>query len=274
MTAAQPARTHLIAVILATVAALIGRAWLQVNLLASGVQKDYAADLSYLIVPPILFVLLLTVICRHKSLICDLLSPRRLTARLVLDAIAIGVLLRLSAWCQLIAGISFGFYRNGNPDAIIGPVFSFNCSAPQVVLSGIAVMVVIVPLVEELIHRGLIQTWLAGRGPIVAIALSSLFFMLVHKQSTWGFAFLAGLVFGFQFWRARTIWFSVITHATVNGLIQFDWRCIHGQWNPQASQVPVWGAGIMSTLVLLLAGFALTRLLLAKTAGAQSAPRP
>lgn len=274
MTAAQPPRTHLTAVILATFAALIGRAWLQVHLLAKGAQKDYAADLSYLIVPPILFVLLLPVLRRHKRLIGELLAPRRLTARLVLNAVAIGVLLRLSAWCQLIAGISFGFYKNSDPDAIMGPEFSFNCSAPQVVLLGVAVMVVMVPFVEELIHRGLIQTWLADRGPIVAIALSSLLFMLVHKQSTWGFAFLAGLVFGFQFWRTRTIWFSVITHATVNGLIQIDWRCVHGQWNPQASQVPVWGTGITSILVLLLAIFALTRLLIAKTAGAQSAPRP
>lgn len=274
MTATHPVRNHLIAVIVATFAALIGRSWLQVELLAGGYQKEYAADLSYLIVPPVLFILLFPVLQQHRSLIEGLLTPRGLSKSLVIRAIAIGVLLRLSAWCQMIAGISFGLYKNVDPGAIIGPTFSFDCAAPHVVLLGIVVMVLMVPFIEELLHRGLIQSWLASRGPVFAIALSSLLFMLVHKQSTWGFAFLAGIVFGIQFWRTRTIWLSFVTHATVNGLIQVDWRCLHGQWNPQVSQVPIWSVGIVSSLTLLLAILAIAYLVLGKMAGARATPRP
>lgn len=274
MTATQPVRRHLIAVIVITFAALIVRSWLQVVLLDDGHQKDYASDLSYLVLPPILFVLLFPVLRQHRPLLKKILTPRDLTATLVLRAIAIGVLLRLTWWCQMIAGISFGFYRSVDPGAVIGPTFSFGCAAPHVVLLGVAVMVLMVPFIEELVHRGLVQTWLADRGPAIAITLSSLLFMLVHRQSSWVFAFCAGIAFGILFWRTGTIWMSFIAHATVNGLIQFDWRCVRGQWNPQSSDLPLWSIGLSSSLVLLLAVAAVFGLVFGKTAGARAAPRP
>lgn len=276
MPAAHPVRTHLTAVILAVFAALIARSWLQVELLADGLQAEFAADLSYLVVPPILLLLLLPVLRHHKALLADLLSPNGLTLRAVLPALAIGVLLRVSAWCQLIAGISFGIYTNTDPGTVTGPLFIFDCAEPEVVVLGVAVMVVMVPFIEELTHRGLIQTGFQHRGPAIAILLSSLLFMLAHRQSSWGFAFFAGVVFGVQFWRCKTIWTSLISHATVNGLIQLDWRCLQGQWNPQASQLPLWGVGLTSVFVLLLALSALLALLFLspeKSTGVPDAPR-
>lgn len=273
MTVASPPRSHLIAVILAVFASLIGRSWLHVKLLADGLQKDYAADLSYLVVPPILLLLLLPLYRFHKPLVRRLVRPRGLTFRMFLNAIAIGVLLRLSSWCKLVAGISFGFYQNTDPGAVAGPSFSFNCSPPQVVILGVIVMVMMVPFIEEMLHRGVIQTWLAKRGPVIAILLSSLLFMLLHRQSSWGFAFFAGLVFGIQFWRSKTIWYSVTTHATVNGLIQLDWRCLHGRWNPPTSEIPLWSVGLISLGALLLAVLTLLYLLLGKNAGIPEASR-
>ena len=273
MTVATPPRSHVFAVILAMFASLIVRSWLHVALLAEGVQKDYAADLSFLVVPPILLVLLFPLYRFHKSLLWRLIKPRGLTVRMVLTAIAIGFLLRLLSWCKLVAGISFGFYRNTDPGAVAGPSFSFNCAEPQVVLLGFIVMVMMVPFIEEMLHRGIIQTWLADRGPLIAIILSSLFFMLMHRQSTWLFAFIAGLAFGIQFWRSGTIWYSIISHATVNGLIQVDWRCLHGRWNLPASEIPLWSAGLTSIVILLLSVLALLFLLFGKCAGIPEAPR-
>ncbi len=273
MAVAQAARLHLFAVIVATFAALMGRSWLQVVLLADGVQKDFAADLSYLVVPLILVALLFPIMRQYKSCLAGLFDARGLTPRLVLNAIAIGVFLRLSAWCQLIVGISFGFYANPDPNATAGPTFSFSCAEPQVIVIGIVVMVIMVPIIEELINRGVIQSWLAHHGPVFAIFSSALLFMLAHKPSSWGFAFYAGLILGIQFWRTKRLWYSLITHATVNGLIQIDWRCLRGQWNPPSSQVPVWGVGLTSILVLALAVLGVLYLLHGKSAGALNAPR-
>ena len=272
MHADPPVQTSLIAVIVATTAALLFRAWLQVELLAAGLQQDVAADLSYLLVPPILLLLLFPIWRQHGAFIVKLFGRQALTLKLVVRAFAIGCLLRLAAWSELIAGISFGWYRNPDSTAIVGPAFLFDCPAPHVLLLGIVVMVVLVPLVEETIHRGLIQTWLYERGAVVAIGTSALLFMLAHRPSSWAFVFIAGIVFGIQYWRSATLWSSVVTHATVNGLIQLDWRCFRGQWNPPASQIPLWASGVVSLCLLLLALLSIG-FLLRKRARGTSVPR-
>lgn len=272
MPADQPVRIKLTAVIVATIAALFCRAWLELELLSAGYHKYYAADLSYLAVPPILLFLLSPIWRLDGALISSLYRRRNLTFALVFNAIAVGVLLRTAAWCELVAGISFGWYSNPDVAAIGGPAFSFSCPEPNVLMLGIAVMVVLVPIVEETIHRGFIQTWLSERGAVVAIAAQALLFMLAHQPSSWAFAFVAGVVFGIQYWRTKSLWASLITHATINGLIQLDWRCTRGQWNPPPSEVPIWSSGISSIIVLILALLLVAFVLREKT-GVHNAPR-
>lgn len=272
MPADPPVRTRLIAVILATTAALMLRAWLQIELVADGFQRSVAADLSYLVVPPALFALLFPIWQQQGVFLARLLRRRLLTLHLLLRAIAIGCLLRLAAWSELIAGVSFGWYRNADPMAIVGPIFDFDCPAPPALILGILVMVIIVPLVEETIHRGLVQSWLSGHGAVVAIGASAVIFMLAHRPSTWAFALIAGIVFGIQYWQSGTLWSSVVTHATINGLILIDWRCLRGQWNPPAGDIPLWTSGIVSLCTLLLALLS-TVFLLRERPGAPRTPR-
>jgi membrane protease YdiL (CAAX protease family) len=170
---------------------------------------------------------------------------------MVLSAIAIGFLIRFSWWCQLVAGISFGFYSNGDASAIIGPQFTFRCPQWGVVALGILVMAVLVPLTEEFINRGLVQSALYRYGPPAAIAGSATVFTVFHPPGGWVFVFVAGLVFGAQFWITRSLWASLITHATVNGLIQLDWRCLSGQWNPVSSDLPLAIPGSIAALLFL-----------------------
>lgn len=264
-------RTHLLAVIVASMAALIFRSWIQVEMRSAGMQNDYAADLSYLVVPPVLAILLFPIWRGQRAFLAGLFKCNALTVSLALKAVAIGFLLRLAEWSQLIAGVSFGWYRNTDPAAVTGPTFSFGCPDANVLILGIVVMVMIVPLVEETIHRGLIQSWLEKQGAVVAIGASALLFMLAHRPSTWDFAFLAGIVLGIQYWRARSLWPSLITHATLNGLIQLDWRCVRGQWNPPATELPMWGHGILGTLGLLGA-LILVGILLRKIPGCAGHP--
>ena len=267
MTATQPARIHVVAVIVATIAALVGRSWLQLKLLANGVQQDYAADLSYLAVPPILLTLLLPVLHKDRAFIGQQFRLTGLSLGTVFVAIAIGVLARAMWWSQLFAGISFGIYRNSDPSAIAGPTFTINCPAPVVVALGFLVMAIMVPIIEEVTHRAYVQTAFRHRGPIVAICLSALVFAILHRFSGWPFAFFAGLIFGVQYWRSGTLWPSVISHATVNALVQVDWRCVRGHWNPPPIQLPLWNIGLPSLLILAVTVLAIIYLLFGKKPG-------
>lgn len=247
MTAASPSRRNVIAVLVATTAALMFRAWLEVELLEDGFQKDYAADLSYLVVPPILILLLFPVLRLDRRFLAAQFELSRLSAGLVLRAILVGVAIRGLWWAQLIAGVSLGIYHNPDLQAVEGPVFVFDCPAPRVVLLGLLVMTMAVPFVEEITHRAYVQTSLGRFGAWVAIPVSALLFSVFHLPSSWGFVFLAGIVFGVQYWYAASLWPALITHATVNTLIQLDWRCLNGQWNPRPETLPLWcGAAIAS----------------------------
>jgi len=274
MTVAPPARAHVIAVIVATTAALIGRAWLQLELLADGLPKDYAADLSYLVVPPILLILLASVVNKDRIFLARQFHYSGISLSVVIEAMLVGVLLRIAAWAKLIAGVSFGFYQSNDPFAIVGPQFAFHCASPHAIFLGFVVMAVMIPIIEEVTHRAYIQSALHHLGPFVAILIAAFTFTIFHPLASWSFAFIAGLAFGLQYWKSGSLWPSIISHATVNGLIQIDWRCLRAHWNPPASDLPMWDAGIASVLVLVLSILSVVHLLRRKKTGAQHAPRP
>ena len=253
MEADRPAAKNAFAVIVATTAALFARSWLQVELLRDGLQKDYAADLSYLVVSPILLVLLFPVLRQDKAFLVEQLRPSMLSPSIILRAVAVGILIRVLWWSMTIAGVAFGIFRNDDPSAIEGPLFSFQCPPAQVALVGFLVMAVMVPIVEEVTHRAYVQSSLRRRGPVIAIAVSATVFAILHPPSSWSFTFVAGVVFGIQYWNSRSLWPSLISHATFNSLIQVDWRCLHGIWNPPISELPLWRIGIPATGILVFA---------------------
>ena len=82
MNSRAPARTQVFVAILALTAALFARAYLQIILRESGYDKLYAADLSYLVVPPILTLLLFPVLkqnsleIRRQFAVTKLSAPR------------------------------------------------------------------------------------------------------------------------------------------------------------------------------------------------------
>lgn len=251
MTVAPPARINLIAVIVATTAALIARAWLQVVLLAGDLPKDYAADLSYLVVPPILLILLAPVLSKDRSFLIEQFRYPGISLSIVFKAVLIGLLLRIASWAKLVAGVSFGVYRSDDPLAIEGPQFAFHCASPHVVVLGFVVMAVMVPVIEEVTHRAYIQTAFHDRGPFIAILVSATLFAIFHPTASWAFTFFAGVVLGSQYWYSGSLWPSLISHATVNGLIQVDWRCLTVEWNPRVTELPILSSGIPAVLVLL-----------------------
>lgn len=80
-------------------------------------------------------------------------------------------------------------------------------------------LVVVVPLFEELVFRGLIQGGLRRRASAVeAILISSILFVIVHPASFWPSIFILALLFGWVYEKARTIWAPIVVHAMHNAL--------------------------------------------------------
>ena len=264
-------RAPIFAIIIMLVCAYAARAALEIKLGERGIETSYAADLSLLVVPLILGVLMFPILRSNWQPLMRLVSPQGINLRMVIIAFAIGLLARIISWSELVFTVSTGLVSNSDPATIVGPVFSWNCPPLQVFLLGLVVWIVITPMIEEVVHRGLIQSSLMHRGRWTAILVSALIFAAFHPPYSIPFVFLFGIVFGVQFANSQTLWTAIITHATYDGLIQFDWRCLRGTWNPRIEDTPMILTAAISAATLLLSGAAIIWLL--KKTGARSTPQ-
>ncbi len=87
----------------------------------------------------------------------------------------------------------------------------------------VAGAVVIVPLFEELLFRGLIQTMLRsflfefGNRVWLAIAFSSGLFVMMHEdRSHWPALFVLGLCMGYAYEKSGSLWRPIFIHAIFN----------------------------------------------------------
>lgn len=252
MTALHTIRAPIVAILIIQTAALVARSYLELQLQAGGFEATFAQDLSYLVVPPMLAVLMFPILREHKDYLASLFQREHLGMRLILAAIAVGLCMRIAWWCQLAFRISIGLTQNPDPAATIGPSFEFACAPLPGILLGTLVMTILVPIVEEVTSRGLILSSLAHHGRGVAIVISAMFFAAFHPPASYPVIFIAGMIFGLQFWNSNTLWFSLLTHATYNSLVQLDWRCVAGQWNPSASDLPLYVPATISFIGLVL----------------------
>ena len=262
MNSAAPRLKHVITVLLTLTLALFARAWLQLLLQDSGIERRVASDIAFLIVPPVL-LLLLPVLREDRSLLANLFCRRDLSLKIVVGAVAIGLLIRTAWWAQLIARVSFGWQQNQSPQVFQGPAISLQCPEPQLLLLGIFTTVVLIPVIEETAHRGYVQAYLHSRGPVVSVLAASAIFMVFHLYEGWLFAFAGGLVLGALYWVTGSLWASVICHAVVNLTPQLVWRCLNPSWNPDPQFLPLWTPGILGLLTFAMSGLAIARLTLA-----------
>lgn len=260
------------ATLLILVAALLARSWLRTTLLQDGFTHYLAADLSYLIVPPLLALCLTPIFRSRPGLLRALFRVDGLSLQLVVTAIMIGLLLRIAWWSQLFAGVALGIYADNEAAQTLPPRFAFECPAAAALLLGLVVTVLLVPIVEEIVNRGLLQSFLSHLGPLLAIPAAACIFALTHRFASWTFVFSAGLVLGVLFWKTQTLWLSLATHASFNGLALVDWRCVQGQWNPPATSLPIWQVAVSSLVILGIAIFSIAFLLHKKIPGRTRLP--
>ncbi len=247
-------RAPILAIAIFEVAALIARAFLETRLIASGEAKPFAQDLSYLVVPPILLILMFPILRQHGSYLRSLLRRQDFTIRLVVLSVLLGVMLRMTYWGGLLSLVSFGAIRNSDLNAIVGPAISFACPDPGVLLLSFLVVSFLIPLIEETVNRGLILPSLMHRGSIFAVVLSSALFAVMHDPQAIMVSFLGGLFLAMQMIKYKTLWAPLIMHATNNAVAVLDGECVSAQWNPIETTPAMIGTGLIET-ILTVVGF-------------------
>lgn len=261
-------RAPIFAILLFETFALIARSYLQIELVDSGTNLMRARNLSYLVVPPILLLTMYPILKQHRKFLAARFSPRNLSYRAVVIAILIGVLLRIASWGQLIAFASFGVYRNSDPNAIVGPLFSFNCLPLETLLLHILVMSLIIPVIEETINRGFLLYTFLNINRVFAILLSSVLFAVFHLTQSIIIAFVAGIFLATYALNTGSLWLPVIAHATFNGLIALDWLCLQTIWNPNEMTEGLTTIGLGASLIFFAAIFAVGKCVGRKHTGA------
>lgn len=249
----SPARTNVIAVVIAMTAALFARAWLQINLVENGYETGYASDLAYLVVPPILLVLLFPVLIKDREFIRQQFRFDDLSVRLVLIAIAIGVFFRIAWHASIIARVAFGNLTVTGFYPTVDPLIVYECPAPHLVLLSIFVMSCLIPVIEEITHRAYVQTFFHRFGPFVAVLISTVAFVVFHRTDSWDFVFLGGLVLGAAYWISCSLWVPVIVHAVVNFIPEISLRCMEVRWKPDPGSIPLWTPGLLAAGIAVIA---------------------
>jgi len=272
MTTRSIPRKTLVAVLVALVAALIARSALQIRFAADGMAADVAADLSYLVVPIVLAVILFPLWHSEKRFVTDQFRRVDLSWRIALSAVAIGVLIRLARWSVYVAKAAFAADGAAHSGPAVETTLLFQCPAPTDLMLGFLIMVFLVPIIEEIIHRGYVLTALGKRGVVISVLVSTLIFMVFHIYSSWLFVFAAGAVFGVQYWLTRSLWQATITHATINAFALIDSRCLSIRWDPHAGDVTTLVLAI-SIAVFASTVIAIIYLLRRAAIGAHNAPR-
>lgn len=261
------------AVMLFQVAALFARSRLELSFVEDGMQVAVAKDLSYLVVPPILLVLMYPYLERCKKHLFAMFQPSGLTWRIVWLSLLLGLTLRVLRWSVLTLLIRAGVLVNADPNAPVGPIIDFACPAAPLLLLSLGVSAVAIPVIEETINRGLILHALLHKGVGLAIGMSAVLFALMHPPSSYLHAFIIGTLFAIQAINYGNLWGPTIAHAAYNAAAVLDWECFRIIWNPTASDPHLIKLSLIAApagaLGVCLALFIVTR----KSTGAREAPR-
>jgi membrane protease YdiL (CAAX protease family) len=116
---------------------------------------------------------------------------------------------------------------------------------------GLVMIVIVGPVLEELLFRGVVlQGLLRSQRPWIAIGQSALLFGIIHFNPAQSVnAFFLGLVFGWLYYRTRSLLLCMATHGLYNSL------GFAGMWAAASSRTP--NVSLLSTSPALYAGVVL-----------------
>ena len=276
MTRQEPpkVRASVTVILLFMVTAFFARSWLQIYLIRSGYASSLALDLSFFVVLPITAVLMWPIFRENVPAMRHWFRPPVSWPRLIAYSMVLGVILRITHWAGLTAGIAFGWlYAEDFPTV---PAAQFWISCPPLPLLALSILVraTLTPVLEEFVHRGFILHALLPRGNALAIVLSAVFFGVMHNPQTIMSAFLIGLLLAVMTLNLSTLWGPIIVHATFNLAAIIDWDCLHANWNPAETTPQLAVTGGVAVLTILICIALLIWLLRLRKAGTQIASRP
>lgn len=260
---APTARKLIAAVMLVQIFLLFLRSWLQLELAAYGISDAVSADLSYVVVFPLMAIFFYPVLRQFWSHLCSKLKLTNLGVKAIAIGIGVGLALRFTRWGVVIGGVSFGYFVDPNPGASPTLVVRFGCPPYAVLMLSLFVMAFLIPVVEEIINRGLLLEWLFRYGRVTGLILSSILFAMLHRPETIGTAFIFGLFAGVLYINSGSLWPSLFAHFSYNAMAVVDWDCISTIWNPQSVTDPLRGVGLLG-VALALCSFALACILVSK----------
>lgn len=269
----EPAfRVSVLAIMVFQTCALFTRSALDISLVRNGIDPSVANDLSYLVVPPILLVLLFPYLRQHRTFLLGLLRPARLSLRLCCASLLLGLVMRTTYWAGLTVLMWAGVLRSDDPGAIPGPFFGFGCPPLAVLTLSLLVMSVLVPMVEEIVNRGFVLHALLPKGVATSALASACLFALVHKPGSYPIALVTGLFLAAQMLNSRTLWAPLIAHAAYNAAAVIQWDCFQIIWNPAAGDRNLAAAGKVAIPVAVV-GICLSCWLVSRKAIGTGSPR-
>ncbi|MEG1779289.1 MAG: type II CAAX endopeptidase family protein, partial [Oscillospiraceae bacterium] len=135
--------------------------------------------------------------------------------KLIIPACAVG--LGVSVIGGFISALLSAFFSIFGTTPIMGD-FSIPTNAAAAVIF-IIELVVIVPITEEFVFRGVIMGVLRQFGDYFAIGVSALLFALLHRNMVqFPNAFIMGLILGYFVIRTGSIWTGIIIHGVNNAV--------------------------------------------------------
>ncbi len=124
-----------------------------------------------------------------------------------------------------------------DPEAKYNPYAADGKSFDWILLSiRMAESALVVPLMEELFFRSFLMRWIeksdflsvpAAQVSMRAIVIMAVIFMLEHNL--WLAGLIAGLAYGWLYWRTGNLWMCICAHAITNAVLGV-WIIKTGQW--------------------------------------------
>ena len=161
----------------------------------------YISEDYYTIITGLIALIVFAFLLHKKKMLHisskDLMMPR------VLFCLGIGFGLSLISKVAILIGICSG---QPIPEASVPNLFLW-----------IITSVVLLPVVEELLFRGILFTSLSNSIPYKkAILFSAIIFMLLHGIVSWPSAFLSGVLLAWIYWSTNTLATAMIIHCAIN----------------------------------------------------------
>jgi len=121
-------------------------------------------------------------------------------------------------------------------------------------------VVILAPVVEELLFRGVLQSAYERRGPVLAIVSSTVLFIMIHQELAQSIALVpVTLALGYVTWRTDSVVPAIVIHLVNNGQAMLASALVgtaFGRW----VFVPSAGAAAIGAGIALLALLIFTRL--------------